>query len=231
MFGMATRARRKPAADAPVDVSLLLRPPPAPDVHQERARRSHQALIDAATELFARHGYDKIGTPELAERAGVSVGTFYRYFADKHVLYVEVVRRMLAQAYEEILAGLVPARFVGKARTVTIEEGVALLFEHVLRRPELSRSLMEMSLRDRDVGELRRAFEQASVARLHELVAAITPRAVIPDPEATAAVLYGACMHCAYGLAGHVGPPPVGPARAKAALVAFIERALFPADR
>jgi AcrR family transcriptional regulator len=223
---MATRSRRR--LDASVDVSVLLRPPPEPDVHQERARRSHQALLDAATELFAKHGYDKVGTPELAERAGVSVGTFYRYFADKHVLYVEVVRRMLSDAYADILAGLTPSRFIGKARHETIAESIALLFEHVLRRPELSRSLMEMSLRDHDVGELRRAFEQASVARLTELIAVITTREVAPDPEATASVLFGACMHCAYGIAGHIGPPPVGPPRAKAALVAFIERALFP---
>ena len=228
---MATRGRRKPAAgDAlvAVDVSILLRPPPAPDVHQERARRSHQALIDAAIELFERDGYDKVGTPELAERAGVSVGTFYRYFADKHVLYVEVVRRMLSTAYAEILAGLTPAGFVGKARAPTIEDAVALLFEHILRRPELSRSMMEMSLRDADVAEMRRAFEYASVARLTDLVATVTPRREIPDPEATASILYGACMHCAYSLAGHVGPPSLSPARAKAALVAFIERALFP---
>ena len=228
---MATRGRRKPAAaDAlvAVDVSVLLRSPPAPDVHQERARRSHQALIDAAIELFERDGYDKVGTPELAERAGVSVGTFYRYFADKHVLYVEVVRRMLSTAYAEILAGLTPAGFVGKARAPTIEDAVALLFEHILRRPELSRSMMEMSLRDADVAEMRRAFEYASVARLTDLVATVTPRREIPDPEATASILYGACMHCAYSLAGHVGPPSLSPARAKAALVAFIERALFP---
>ncbi len=225
---MATRARRKPSAEA-ADIAVLMRSPPAPDVHQERARRSHQALIDAAIELFARHGYDKVGTPELAERAGVSVGTFYRYFADKHVLYVEVVRRMLSDSYAEILAGLTPARFVGMQRAQTIAESVSLLFEHVLRRPELSRSLMEMSLRDPEVAELRRAFEHASIARLTELITAITPRALIPDPEATASVLFGACMHCVYGLAGHLGPPPVGPARAKAALVAFIERALFPA--
>src|SRR5579862_9769335 len=102
---MATRGRRRPTADVLVDVSVLLRPPPAPDVRQERARRSHNALLDAATELFGRLGYDKVGTPELAERAGVSVGTFYRYFADKHVLYVEVVRRMLSDAYADILAG------------------------------------------------------------------------------------------------------------------------------
>ena len=51
---------------------------------------------------------------------------------------------------------------------------------------------------------------------------------IVPDAEATAYVLYGSAMECAYSLAGYVGPPPVDAERAKAALVAFIERALFP---
>ena len=50
----------------------------------------------------------------------------------------------------------------------------------------------------------------------------------MPDPEATAFVLYGSAMQCAYGLAGYTGPPLVGAERAKKALVSFIERALFP---
>ena len=40
-------------------------------------------------------------------------------------------------------------------------------------------------------------------------------------------VLYGASMHTAYGLAGHIGRPPVSSERAKDALSEFVERALF----
>jgi hypothetical protein len=97
-----------------------------------------------------------------------------------------------------------------------------------MRRPELSRSFTEMALRDRDVAALNQAFEQVSVQRLSALIAAIVPRSVVPDPEATAYVLYGSAMQCAYGIAGHFGPPPIDADRAKAALTSFIERTLFP---
>jgi hypothetical protein len=86
---------------------------------------------------------------------------------------------------------------------------------------------MEMSLRDTNVGELRRAFEQVGCQRLAALIEAITPRDRVPDPEATAYVLYGAAMQCAYGLAVHLVPSPIDRERARAALAAFIERALF----
>jgi AcrR family transcriptional regulator len=206
----------------------VLRARKDPDFRQERSRRSYLALIDAATELFARHGYDAVGTPEIAQRAGVSVGTFYRYFDDKHEVYLEIARRSMITAYTETVAGLTPARFIGRARRDTIAETIAMLFEHVLARPQLSRSFSEMSLRDPEVAELRRACEQITVAKLAELIAAICPRDVVPDPEATAWVLHGSAMQCAQGLAEHLGPAPIGADRARKALADFIERALFP---
>src|SRR5438105_14436608 len=86
----------------------VLRETPDPDFRQERSRRSYQALLDAAAELFAQRGYDAVGTPEIAQRASVSVGTFYRYFDDKHEVYLEIMRRTIAAAYNETLEGLTP---------------------------------------------------------------------------------------------------------------------------
>ena len=225
---MTSRARPKVPAVQSVAAEMLLRTTREPDFRQERSRRSYLGLIEAATELFSTQSYDSVGTPEISQRAGVSVGTFYRYFDDKHEVYLEIVRRTMVAAYSATIEGLGPERFVGRARHETISETVAVLFEHVLSRPQLQRSFVEMSLRDADVSELRRAFETVSVQRLTMLITAIVPRSVVPDPEATAYVLYGCAMQCAYGLAGHVGAPPIDAERARVALTSFIERALFP---
>jgi AcrR family transcriptional regulator len=206
----------------------IFRQPDGPEFRQERSRRSYEALLTAAEELFAVHGYDAIGTPEIAQKAGVSVGTFYRYFDDKHEVYLEIMRRMMVAAYSETIDRLTPEHFVGRARHETISEACSILFEHVLSRPQLTRSFMEMSLRDTQVAELRRGFEQLGVQRLGSLIEAITPRDNVPDPEAFAYVLYGAAMQCAYGLAVHLVPSSIDRERARAALTAFIERALFP---
>lgn len=220
---MGDPKRRRPAHTS----EAVLFATPEREFRQQRARRSYLALIDAATEEFSRHTYDAVGTPDIAARADVSVGTFYRYFEDKHEIYIEVTRRMLAAAYSETLAGLNPAQFVGKARADTIATTIDLLFEHVLARPQLSRSFSEMSLRDPVTAELRRVFEATVIARLTTLITAIVPRAVVDDPQAMAYVLYGSAMQCAYDLAGHVGAPPVSASRVKRALAAFIERTLF----
>jgi AcrR family transcriptional regulator len=206
----------------------IFQEPDGPEFRQERSKRSYEALLTAAEELFAVHGYDAIGTPEIAQKAGVSVGTFYRYFEDKHEVYLEIMRRMMVSAYNETIDRLTPDQFIGRARHETISEACSILFDHVLTRPQLTRSFMEMSLRDTNVAELRRAFEELGVQRLATLIEAITPREHVPDPEAFAYVLYGAAMQCAYGLAVHLVPSQIDRERARAALTAFIERALFP---
>jgi AcrR family transcriptional regulator len=216
--------------DAPWLDSLpvVLRPSREPDFRQDRARRSYLALIDAATALFSSHGYDAVGTPEIAQRAGVSVGTFYRYFTDKQQIYLEIARRTMVAGYRKTIADLGPERFVDRARRETISETIAILFDHVLSQPELTRSFREMSLRDPQVAEVSSAFEQVAVARIAALITALVSRDVIPDPDATAWVLHGAVVEAAYGLAGHRGPPPVSAERARQALTDFIERAIFP---
>jgi AcrR family transcriptional regulator len=217
-------ARRGAKLRSPLAV---LREPTIPEFHQERARKSYEALLDAAAGLFASHGYDAVGTPEIADKAGVSVGTFYRYFDDKREVYLEIMRRMMVAAYEQTIERLTPEQFVGRARHETISVAVDLLFQQVMTSPALTRSFMEMSLRDTEVAQLRRAFEQLAVQRLGALISAITKLA---DPEGFAYVLYGAAMQCAYGLVVQLVPTTIDRDRARAALTTFIERALFAAE-
>jgi AcrR family transcriptional regulator len=55
----------------------------APSRRSEHKTRTRHALRTAALELFASKGYDESTTEEIAERAGVSARTFFRYFPTK----------------------------------------------------------------------------------------------------------------------------------------------------
>lgn len=78
------------------------------DTHQpprERARRlapeqRRAALLDAATELFISQG-PNFTTSDLANAAGVSEGTIFRYFTDKPTLVAEC--RRCAMGLDELL--------------------------------------------------------------------------------------------------------------------------------
>jgi AcrR family transcriptional regulator len=58
---------------------------------RERKRaRTRQALIDAAVELFERHGYEKTTIADIAAVADISPRTFFGYFASKEdVLFTD----------------------------------------------------------------------------------------------------------------------------------------------
>jgi hypothetical protein len=123
---------------------------------------------------------------------------------------------------------LTPERFAGKERDAAVVEAVAVLVDHVAQAPQAHRAFLEASLRVPEVQALRRAFDEASWIRLAALVAAVCPRADVPDPEATAWVIMQACVESATAMAGIHGAPMLPAARAKAALGTLIVRALFP---
>lgn len=57
---------------------------------RERKRRQTRALIsDAATVLFAIHGFDNVKVAEVADRVGVSEKTIYNYFPTKESLVLD----------------------------------------------------------------------------------------------------------------------------------------------
>src|SRR5512132_3758515 len=58
------------------------------------AERNRSRILAAASELFAQRGLDA-SMPELAERAGVGVGSLYRAFPDKdHLLGAVMAERL-----------------------------------------------------------------------------------------------------------------------------------------
>ncbi|KIA63889.1 TetR/AcrR family transcriptional regulator [Nocardia vulneris] len=63
------------------------------------AARNQQRIIAAARELFADHGLE-ITLDDVAERAGVGVGTVYRRFANKKDLITEVFEQNLREFAE-----------------------------------------------------------------------------------------------------------------------------------
>jgi AcrR family transcriptional regulator len=70
---------------------------------KEKRQRS---LIEAATAVFAEHGYDAATTREVAERAGCSEGLIHRYFGGKRGLLRAVMEGTAAQVLDGLRSDL-----------------------------------------------------------------------------------------------------------------------------
>lgn len=79
---------------------------------QERAKRTYEAILNAAAELLVEVGVERISTNLIADRAGITVPALYRYFPNKYAVInalgagmMDQQNRVFEQWFESHLAG------------------------------------------------------------------------------------------------------------------------------
>ena len=86
---------------------------------QARASERLETLLDAAAELIDRAGYDTLTTQTVADQAGTSIGTVYRYFPDRLSIL-----RALAERNAARLRGRADAQLAGRATAAELLAGL-----------------------------------------------------------------------------------------------------------
>jgi AcrR family transcriptional regulator len=104
-------------------------------LRERKHARTRQALIDAAVELFERHGYDKTTIADIAAAADISPRTFFGYFASKEDLLFtdpDVLLRGLREGAEssEDMVGKMAQLRLRLIRAVPALRGRALQMQH-----------------------------------------------------------------------------------------------------
>ncbi len=67
---------------------------------QKRSRQRVEAILNAASELFAEVGYESATIIEIAARSNTAVGSLYQFFANKEAILQAIVQRYVASATE-----------------------------------------------------------------------------------------------------------------------------------
>jgi len=62
---------------------------------EKQTTKRQEQILNAALEIFARKGYAAATVPEIAEAAGVAVGTIYIYYPSKRELFVAVIKNLI----------------------------------------------------------------------------------------------------------------------------------------
>jgi len=62
---------------------------------QQRALDTIEVILEATAQILQKEGRAALNTNRIAERAGISIGTLYQYFPNKHALLVEIASRQI----------------------------------------------------------------------------------------------------------------------------------------
>ena len=84
------------------DAIALIRNEPV----QARSTARLAALLDAAAQVVHEIGYERLTTAMVAERAGASIGTVYRYFPDRIAVLQSLAARNADRMTDRVLAEL-----------------------------------------------------------------------------------------------------------------------------
>jgi len=129
--------------------------PPA-TLQARKQQLVRDAIWDAAIDLFTQKGFDQTSVDEIAEAAGVSRRSFFRYFSSKSDLMTEGIG-----AYGLTLAAIIDACPPTATLAEVFRQTVVKVAEHTAAQPR-TRQVMRIAAQ-------YPAAREAQVARIAEL--------------------------------------------------------------
>jgi AcrR family transcriptional regulator len=100
-------------------------------IRGDDTRDKRQAILHAGRELFASKGYEDTTIAQIAQAAGVAVGTVYLYFANKHDILVDVCLALNAEIARVIQSPAILALPLRQVPRALIEETFRSSREHM----------------------------------------------------------------------------------------------------
>lgn len=136
--------------------------------------RQQQAILRAALEEFAAHGFHDASLNRVIESAGISKGSMYYYFDGKEDLYGYVAQTELAGLFEQV--GPPPDFDAGDAATFwsALEDYYRQLLQALAASPQLAAMLRGWAAAAKNPAfqEVQGELEQASVPWIEQALAA-----------------------------------------------------------
>jgi AcrR family transcriptional regulator len=156
---------------------------------QARSERTLQRLLDAAEALIKEKGHATVSIPEIARRAGSSVGGFYARFRDKNELLRALEERHFIELSQRLEA-LADARRWENAPTVAIvEAAVAELVSSTRERRHMIAAFLVRAIEDPVIREGGLRFRRLVEERISALL--LPRRAEMTHPAPALAIDLG----------------------------------------
>ena len=94
---------------------------------QERSRRRHDSIVEAAAESFAEFGFDATTMEGIAATAGTSIGSVYQFFPNKLAVFREVATRAIESTGTTFASLMLPSS--NKPWREILDQACDLFFE------------------------------------------------------------------------------------------------------
>lgn len=134
---------------------------------QARAAETVASIVEAAAQILEKGGLAGFTTNAVAERAGVSIGTLYQYFADKNALLLALGREEMEKALGEVaraLQGEIDPSVEGRIRAMV------RAIVHAFRGRQRARKAVIQAILSQEGGIALMAPVAAFIARAGETV-------------------------------------------------------------
>jgi AcrR family transcriptional regulator len=174
----------------------------------KKAARTRLNLLVAAYAVFSEQGYQSTSVSDIAERAGVSLGTFYQYFRDRS----EIMTTLVAAGSAEMLRGG-PARWDPSRGRLGLRRVIARFVEGYVASVPFQRVWEEVRHVEPELApfqrDLIRSFTAEVKDSLREAQAAGIVRTDLDPPETARALTAMVDRYCY--LTFVFDPPEDGP--------------------
>ena len=155
---------------------------------QLRSQETLDRILDAAERVLEEKSFSEATLAEIVERAGVTVGAFYRRFPDKDALLHHLDERFFREMHAAADATLDPGRWAGQPASAVIRAVAEEAVAQYRRRRGLLRSLFLRARVDAVIQESARRVNEHLIARLREVLLARREQLSHPDPEFAVAI-------------------------------------------
>ncbi len=155
---------------------------------QQRSRERVERMLAAASALIAERGSDVMRMGEVAERAGVSIGSLYQFFPDKRAIIWTLAERHTAESQACIAAALTPVSDAEGLRRA-FSELVDIYYGLFLAEPVM-RDIWSGTQADKALRELELADSRANAEFLTAVLKRLRPTADPAALETTAFLIW-----------------------------------------
>ncbi|MBZ9675563.1 TetR/AcrR family transcriptional regulator [Mesorhizobium sp. ES1-1] len=173
---------------------------------QQRSRERVERMLAAASALIAEEGSDAMRMGEVAERAGVSIGSLYQFFPDKRAIIRALAERYTAESQACISATLAGVSDAEGLRSA-FSELVDIYYRLFLAEPVM-RDIWSGTQADKALRQLELADSRANAGFLTAVLRRLRPGADAVALETTAFLIWQmgeAAMRLAISVERHEG--------------------------